>query len=65
MSDSIAAATSLIAMSSAATQQSLATEMVRQNAQADASIVQMLQQGAEQAKATLPPGQGGQVDRVA
>jgi hypothetical protein len=65
MSDSIATATSLLAMSSASTRQAIATEMVRQNAQADASVVQLLQQGADQAKAVLPPGQGAQVDRFA
>lgn len=65
MSDSIATTASLLAMSSASTQQALATEMVRQNAQADAGVVQLLEQGAQQAKALLPAGQGSQVDRFA
>ena len=65
MSDSIATTAGLFAMSGASTQQALATEMVRQNAQSDASIVQLLEQGAEQAKALLAAGQGTRVDRFA
>lgn len=65
MSDSISTATSLVGMSSAATQQSLGLEMVKQNAQAEQSVVDLLQKGADQAKALLPVGQGAQVDLFA
>ena len=65
MSDAVSTATSLIAMSSTATQQALATRFVKQNADAEAGVVALLEQGAEQAKASLPAGQGGQIDRFA
>ena len=65
MSDAAAIAQSLVSMQSASTQQALNVEMLRQNAEADRSVVTMLEQGVEQAKATLPAGQGQQVDRMA
>ena len=66
MSDSVTAtAQSLVTMQAAATQQQLGIEMLRQNAQAQASLVEMLQSVAEQQQATLPAGQGLVVDRNA
>lgn len=65
MSDVAAIAQSLVSMQSASTQQALGTEMLRQNAEAERGVVAMLEQGAEQAKAVLPAGQGLQVDRMA
>lgn len=65
MSDAAAIAQSLVSMQSASRQQALSLEMVRQNAEADQGLVTMLEQGVEQAKATLPDGQGLQVDRFA
>ncbi len=63
MSDSsVATAQSLVAMRSASTQQTLATQMLRQQADADQALVLMLQQSAEQSKAALPAGQGQAVD---
>lgn len=66
MSDSVTAtAQSLVTMQAAATQQQLSIEMLRQNAQAQASLVEMLQSVAEQQQAALPAGQGLVVDRSA
>ncbi|MGF7053210.1 hypothetical protein GGC47_002395 [Bosea sp. OAE752] len=65
MSDVAAIAQSLVSMQSASTQQALGTEMLRQNAEAERGVVAMLEQGAEQAKAVLPAGQGLRVDRTA
>ena len=62
---STAIAQSLVSMRSAATQQTMQLEMVKQNAQADQALVTMLQQSAEQQKATLPAGQGGNLDVTA
>lgn len=59
---SVAIAQSLISMNSAATQQALQLEMLKQNADSDQALVAMLQQAAEQQQATLPAGQGGNVD---
>ncbi len=55
-------AESLVTMRAAATQQALRTEMVRQQATADQALVELLQQSAEQQKATLPAGQGQNLD---
>jgi hypothetical protein len=62
---SAAIAQSLVSMRSAATQQTMQLEMVKQNAQADQAVVAMLQQAAEQQQATLPTGQGGNLDVTA
>ena len=48
----------------AATQQTMQLEMLKQNAKADQAVVAMLQQAAEQ-QATLPTGQGGNLDVTA
>lgn len=59
---SVAIAQSLISMKSAATQQALQIEMVKQNADSDQALVAMLQQASEQQQAMLPAGQGGNLD---
>lgn len=59
---SVAIAQSLISMKSAATQQALQIEMVKQNAGSDQALVAMLQQASEQQQATLPAGQGANLD---
>ena len=59
---SVAIAQSLISMKSAATQQALQIEMVKQNADSDQALVAMLQQATEQQQATLPAGQGANLD---
>lgn len=65
MSDVVSIAQSFAATQAASLQQALSTEMVRQNAETAQSLVTMLQQSAEQAKAILPEGQGAVVDRTA
>lgn len=65
MSDAASVSRSIVTMQAASTQQALSVEMLRQNAQAEQSLVTMLQQSADAAKATLPAGQGGLVDRTA
>lgn len=62
---SVAIAQSLISMKSAATQQALQLEMVKQNADSDQALVAMLQQATEQQQAMLPAGQGGNLDITA
>jgi len=63
MSDSpFAIAESFVAMRAAATQQALQTEMVKQQANAEHAMAELLQQSAEQQKAALPFGQGQNVD---
>lgn len=62
---SVAIAQSLISMKSAATQQALQIEMVKQNADSDQALVAMLQQASEQQQAILPAGQGGNLDITA
>lgn len=62
---SVAIAQSLISMKSAATQQALQMEMVKQNADSDQALVAMLQQASEQQQAMLPAGQGGNLDITA
>ena len=59
---SVAIAQSLISMKSAATQQALQLEMVKQNADSDQALVALLQQASEQQQAMLPAGQGGNLD---
>lgn len=65
MSDAASVSRSIVTMQAASTQQALSVEMLKQNAQADQSLVTMLQQSVEQTQATLPAGQGGLVDRTA
>jgi len=65
MSDVASIAQSFAATQAVSLQQALSTEMVRQNAQSEQSLITMLQQSAEQAKAILPEGQGAVVDRTA
>lgn len=62
---SVAIVQSLISMKSAATQQALQIEMVKQNADSDQALVAMLQQASEQQQATLPAGQGANLDITA
>jgi hypothetical protein len=62
MSDTAAIAQGLIASQAASTRQALQTEIVRQQAGAEQALVELLQQSAEQLKATLPAGQGQAVD---
>jgi hypothetical protein len=66
MSDSsLTIAQSAVTARAAATQQALQTEMLRQQADSDQAVVELLQQSAAQQKATLPAGQGGNVDVTA
>jgi hypothetical protein len=66
MSDSsIAIAQSLAASQAAATRQTIQTEIVKQQADADQAVADLLQQGAAQTKAALPAGQGQTVDITA
>ena len=65
MSDAVSLATNILTMQAASTQQALSAEMLKQNAQAEQSLVAMLQQSVEQTQATLPAGQGTLVDRTA
>jgi len=66
MSDSsMAIAQTAVAGRTAATQQALQTEMLRQQADSDQAVVEMLQQSADQQKATLPAGQGDNIDILA
>jgi hypothetical protein len=65
MSDTLAIAQSAATTRAVATQQALQTEMLRQQADSDQAIVELLQQSAAQQKATLPEGQGGNVDITA
>lgn len=59
---SVAIAQGLTSMKTAATQQALQLEMVKQNADADQALVALLQQASEAQKAPLPAGQGGHLD---
>jgi len=65
MSDSLAIAQSFAVTQASATQQVLQTEILRQQAQADQSVVALLQQSLEQTQAALPTGQGQAVDITA
>ena len=65
MSDAVSLARSIVTMQAASTQQALSIEMISQNAQAEQSLVAMLQQSVEQTQAALPAGQGILVDRTA
>lgn len=65
MSDSLAIAQSFAVTQASATQQVLQTEILRQQAQADQSVVALLQQSLEQTQAALPAGQGQAVDITA
>ncbi len=65
MSDSMAIAATFAATQATATQQALQTIMLSQQAQADQSVVALLQQSAEQMQAVLPAGQGQSVDVTA
>lgn len=65
MSDSMAIAQTFAATQATATQQALQTIMLSQQAQADQSVVALLQQSAEQMQAILPAGQGQSVDITA
>jgi hypothetical protein len=62
MSDSVAIAQGFAASQAVSTRQALQTEIVRQQAGAEQALVELLQQSAEQLKATLPAGQGQAVD---
>jgi hypothetical protein len=65
MSDTLAIAQSYAATEAVKTQQALATEMLKQQADSGQAVVELLQQSAEQQKAMLPEGQGGNVDITA
>lgn len=65
MSDAAAIAQNLVSMQAASTQQALHIEMMRQNAEAERGLADMLQQSTEQMRAVLPEGQGQLVDRMA
>ena len=65
MSDAVSLATRIVSMQAASTQQALSIEMLKQNAQAEQSVLAMLQQSVEQTQAALPAGQGALVDRTA
>ena len=65
MSNAVSLASSIVTMQAASTQQALSAEMLKQNAQAEQSLVAMLQQSVEQTQAMLPAGQGTLVDRTA
>ncbi|KPH79583.1 hypothetical protein [Bosea vaviloviae] len=65
MSDSLAIVQSFAVTQASATQQVLQTEFLRQQAQADQSVVALLQQSLEQTQAALPAGQGQAVDITA
>jgi hypothetical protein len=65
MSDAVSIAQSFAATQAVSLQQALSTEILRQNADSAQSLVAMLQQSVDQAKATLPEGQGAVVDRSA
>ena len=65
MSDSVAIAQSFVTMQAAAARQSLQTSFLRQQADAEKGLVALLEQSAEQAKASLPAGQGQKVDVTA
>lgn len=62
---SVAIAQSLIGMRTAATQQAVQLEMLKQNAESEQALVALLQQAGEQQKALLPAGQGGNLDLFA
>lgn len=62
MSDAVALAQSYAATEAVKTRQALQIEMMKQQAGSEAAVLDLLQQGAEQQKAMLPAGQGGNVD---
>ena len=55
-------AASLISMQMDNARQSFATAMVKQQAQREASIVDLVAQALDGAKASAPPGQGTLID---
>jgi hypothetical protein len=65
MTDAVALAQSYAATEAVKAQQALSIEVIKQQAGAEAAVVDLLQQGAEQQKALLPAGQGGNVDITA
>lgn len=65
MSDAVALAQTYAATEAASTRQALQLEMLKQQADSGAAIVELLQQSAEQMQAILPAGQGGIVDITA
>lgn len=62
---SVAIAHAFAATQAASTRQSLQAEMVKQQAQSDQALIELLQQGAEIQKARLAEGQGRHVDILA
>lgn len=65
MSDAVALAQSYAATEAAMARQALSIEMLKQQADSGAAVVELLQQSAERQKAMLPAGQGGNVDITA
>lgn len=66
--DSVAIASTFVAMSQAQTGQALQSKMLKMSAEQDADLVALLQQGAQTlqaAQAAPPPGLGSQVDVTA
>ena len=66
--DSVGIANTYVATTQAQTAQALQSEMLKISAQQDASVVALLQEGAESLQATQaapPPGLGTQVDVTA
>lgn len=63
MSDSpFLIAESFVTMRAEATRQALQTEMVKQQADAEKGLVEMLERSVEEQKAALPFGQGEHLD---
>lgn len=62
MNDSAAIAQGFAASQATSTRQTLQTDILRQQAGAEQALVELLQQNAEQLKASLPAGQGQIVD---
>jgi len=65
MSDAVALAQSYAATEAVKTQQALQIEMLKQQVASGDAAVELLQQSADQQKAVLPAGQGGNVDITA
>jgi hypothetical protein len=65
MSDlSVAMAQALVASQADATRAALQTQMLRQQAQSELAVVDMLAQAVSANQAVLPEGQGGKLDKT-
>lgn len=65
MSDSVAIAQVFAVTQAASTRAALQTEIVREQASAERSVVDLLQEGAESLRAVLTGGQGQAIDVLA